>query len=136
MEAVVSKLTNKLEVLEDEIYDSKSVLNSISKDIHVMSQTSIEMKDAIKKLLETEVKFQLHAQEVKQSQKEHSDLIKHLFKRVEKVEATVKVVDKDHEVVEKLSKAFWSALGWTAVVTGGMIVSAFIWLAENGVFTK
>lgn len=132
----VEKLENKIEDLQEEFADSKQVLISISKDMHVMSQTSVRMETALSKLLETEVKFQLHAQEMKQFQKEQGDLIKHLFKRVEKIETTVKVVDKDHEVVEKLAGAFWKALGWTASIFGAFVVMALVYIAEHGGLSK
>jgi hypothetical protein len=132
----VEKLETKIEDLQEEFADSKQVLISISKDMHVMSQTSVRMETALSKLLETEVKFQLHAQEMKQFQKEQGDLIKHLFKRVEKIEAAVKVVDKDHEVVERLASTFWKALGWTATTFAGFVIMSLIYIAEHGGLSK
>jgi len=68
----VDRLEDELSGIRDDVIDSKQALLSISKDIHSMSQTSIDMKNALTKLLETEVKFQLHAQESRQAQSDHA----------------------------------------------------------------
>lgn len=136
VEAKVHKLEQKLEEIVEDVIDSKQVLVSISKDMHVMSQSSIEMKDAVKKLLETEVKFQLHAQKMDQSVEELKDMNRNLDKRLKSVEAVAKIADKDHVVVEKLSTLFWKALGWASLVFGGFVVSAMIFIAKLGGLDK
>lgn len=128
----MNKLEEKLEDMQEDVVDSKQALNNISKDIHIMSQTSIEMKNAVTKLLETEVKFQLHAQETRQAQADHAQLIKALFKRIESVELVAKTVEADHTVVTRLSSIFWKALGWTASGFGLVVFLTILYVANHG----
>lgn len=132
IEKRMEKLEEKIEDIQEDVVDSKQALNNISKDIHIMSQTSIEMKNAVTKLLETEVKFQLHAQEMRQSQADHAQLIKALFKRVEAIETTTKVVDADHKIVQKLSEVFWKALGFVAAGFAVIIGAVILFVAKAG----
>lgn len=130
----ITRLEEKIEGMQEDVVDSKQALNNISKDIHIMSQTSIEMKNAVTKLLETEVKFQLHAQQTRQSQMDHAKLIKDLFKRVEAVEAIAKTAEADHSVVARLSSVFWTALGWVSTGFALVIGSVILFVAKNGGF--
>lgn len=130
----INKLEEKMEGMQEDVVDSKQALNNISKDIHIMSQTSIEMKNAVTKLLETEVKFQLHAQEVRQNQADHAQLIKSLFKRVEVVEAIAKTSEADHTVVSRLSSVFWTALAWVSSGFALVVAAVILFVAKNGGF--
>lgn len=130
----VERIEDEISNIRDDVVDSKQALLSISKDIHSMSQTSIDMKNALTKLLETEVKFQLHAQESRQAQNDHAKLISVLFKRVEAMELTTKVVDADHKIVQKLSDVFWKALGWVATGFAIVVASVILFVAKAGGF--
>ncbi len=132
IEKRIDKLEEKIEDMQEDVVDSKQALNNISKDIHIMSQTSIEMKNAVTKLLETEVKFQLHAQEVRQAQADHAQLIKSLFKRVEAVELVTKTVEADHSVVARLSSIFWKALGWVSAGFALVVALVILFVAKAG----
>lgn len=132
IEKRMDKLEEKIEDIQGDVVDSKQALNNISKDIHIMSQTSIEMKNAVTKLLETEVKFQLHAQETRQAQADHAKLISVLFKRVEAIELTTKVVDSDHKIVQKLSEVFWKALGLVAAGFAVIVGAVILFVAKAG----
>lgn len=132
----VDKLEEKVEEIEEDAITSKQMLSSISKDIHTMSISSTKLENAVSELLKAEMRFQLHAQEDKQYRQETSVLIKTLFKRVDNIETFMKTVDKDHEVVNKLSSIFWSIVGWGATIVGGGIVMAMVYIAKNGGFGK
>lgn len=134
IEKRVERIEDEISNIREDVVDSKQALLSISKDIHSMSQTSIDMKNALTKLLETEVKFQLHAQESRQAQLDHGKLISALFKRVELIELTTKVVDEDHKIVQKLSDVFWKALGWVATAFAFVIGTVILFVAKAGGF--
>lgn len=132
IEKRVDRIEADMSEIKEDVIDSKQALIAISKDIHVMSQSSSEIKDAVKKLLETEVKFQLHAQETKQAQLEHANLIKVLFKRIEAVELVAKTVEADHSVVARLSSIFWKALGWVSTGFALVIAAVILFIAKAG----
>ena len=83
LESKVEKLEERIDYLGNDVVESKQALSSIAKDIHAMSQTSARMENALTKLLETEVKFQLHAQKTEQNHSVHSELISKLFTSVD-----------------------------------------------------
>lgn len=86
LETRVEHLTERIDIIQEDVIDSKKALHNISSDIHIMSQTSVKMEQALAKLLETETKFQLHAQRTELNHESHDRLFKDIFTRIEILE--------------------------------------------------
>lgn len=135
-------LDKRVERLEDKIgeveVDTATALSNISKDIHIMSENSSKMESALTKLLESEVRFQLHQQKDEQYQADNARLFRDLFSRMEKVENKTNTVLEDHAAIIAIKKSIFNAAAWVigGITTG--IALAFVgvvyYVAKNGGF--
>ena len=134
----VAAIEKHLEGVKDDVIDTKQALSDISKDIHIMSQTSVKMETALSKLLESEVRFQLHQQRDEQQQKDNTKLFNDLFDRIRIVENKTETVNDDHKTLVKFKESFWSFVIWSATGIATGIVLAFCgvvyYVAKQGGF--
>ncbi len=90
-DAARAQLENRVHRIEEGHYELSSSMESISKDMHILSATLVELKDVMKSLASREVEFQLFKQKTDQN----VDILWNKFDEL-------KVLDK--EVVEKLEE--------------------------------
>lgn len=88
-DAVRSQLEHRVHKIEEGHYELSSSMESISKDMHILSATLVELKDVMKSLANRELEFQLFKQKTEQN----VDILWNKFDEL-------KVLDK--EVVGKL----------------------------------
>lgn len=66
-DAVRTQLENRVHKIEEGHYELSSSMESISKDMHILSATLVELKDVMKSLASREIEFQLFKQKTDQS---------------------------------------------------------------------
>jgi len=66
-DAVRTQLENRVHKIEEGHYELSSSMESISKDMHVLSTTLVELKDVMKSLAQRDVEFQLFKQKTDQN---------------------------------------------------------------------
>lgn len=90
-EAVRVQLENRVHKIEEGHYELVTSMESISKDMHILSATLVELKDVMKSLANREVDFQLFKQKTDQS-------INTLWHRFDELKAL------DKEATDKIEK--------------------------------
>lgn len=122
-DAIRTQLENRVHKIEEGHYELSSSMESISKDMHILSATLVELKDVMKSLANREIEFQLFKQKTDQNIGilwDKFDDLKALDKEVvDKLEErTDKLVEDE---VEKLSDAADKNFRYTLWMIGAML---------------
>lgn len=95
-DAVRTQLESRVHKIEEGHYELASSMESISKDMHILSATLVELKDVMKSLASREVEFQLFKQKTDQN-------VGILWNKFDELKVLDKeVVDKMEERTDKL----------------------------------
>lgn len=132
-EAVRVQLENRVHKIEEGHYELAASMESISKDMHVLSNTLVELKDVMKTLAMRETEFQLFRQEFQSHVKTEERTQNDLFNRVRALEGKEALVtgnisqiqsqltvvtDNQKELKTNLNKGVWMVLG--AIILGAV----------------
>lgn len=125
-EAVRVQLENRVHKIEEGHYELAASMESISKDMHVLSNTLVELKDVMKTLAIRETEFQLFRQEFQSHIKTEERTQNDLFNRVRSLESqeglfarTIDslvtqintVTENQKEMKTNINKGVWIVLG-------------------------
>ena len=125
-EAVRIQLESRMHKVEEGHYELAASMESISRDMHVLSATLVELKDVMKSLASRETEFQLFRQEFQSHAKTEERVQNDLFNRVrilESQEALITqnltafqsqlstVTDNQKEMKANLNKGVWIVVG-------------------------
>ena len=125
-DAVILQIENRVHKIEKGHYELASSMESISKDMHVLSDTLVELKDVMKTLAMRETEFQLFRQEFQSHAKTEERTQNDLFNRVRLLESqegllarTIDslvtqmntVTENQKEMKTNINKGVWIVLG-------------------------
>lgn len=125
-DAVILQIENRVHKIEKGHYELTSSMKSMSKDMHVLSNTLVELKDVMKTLAMRETEFQLFRQEFQSYTKTEERTQNDLFNRVRLLESqegslarTIDslvtqintVTENQKEMKTNINKGVWIVLG-------------------------
>lgn len=125
-DAVILQIENRVHKIEKGHYELTSSMKSMSKDMHVLSNTLVELKDVMKTLAMRETEFQLFRQEFQSYTKTEEITQNDLFNRVRLLESqegslarTIDslvtqintVTENQKEMKTNINKGVWIVLG-------------------------
>ena len=125
-DAVILQIENRVHKIEKGHYELTSSMKSMSKDMHVLSNTLVELKDVMKTLAMRETEFQLFRQEFQSYTKTEERTQNDLFNRVRLLESQEEslartidslvtqintVTENQKEMKTNINKGVWIVLG-------------------------